>query len=177
MKEVFQKISEHIFPQERINTFAVLDGASIPDLLDCLYDLRPEFVCLFRGELEPDMAEVAPYLVRLAPQSEFARRVIEKGWGNHWGLFAVSRADLRQMRRHLQKLLVVYDTEGRPLHFRYYDPRVMRVYLPTCNAEELETVFGPIACFVMEDEKRGSALSFRNVSGSLQREKLKIADD
>jgi hypothetical protein len=30
------------------------------------------------------------------------------------------------------------------LLFRYYDPRVLRVYLPSCRPSELETVFGPV---------------------------------
>ena len=41
----------------------------------------------------------------------------------------------------------------RDRYFRYYDPRVLRVYLPTCNARELQTVFGPVLRYLVEDEK------------------------
>ena len=75
--------------------FAVLDGASAPGLLDKLYGLSPAFCCLFKGELAPDMAEVAPYLVQLEPDSEFTNWVIGQGWGNHWGIFAATDGDLR----------------------------------------------------------------------------------
>jgi hypothetical protein len=44
----------------------------------------------------------------------------------------------------------VRDERGNRLVFRYYDPRVLRVYLPTCTASELRRVFGPIECFWME---------------------------
>ena len=47
------------------NTYAVLDGASIPQLRQALYQMKPEYECLYLGELTGDMAEVAPYLVRL----------------------------------------------------------------------------------------------------------------
>jgi hypothetical protein len=47
---------------------------------------------------------------------------------------------------------MVKDPDGRILYFRYYDPRVMRVYLPSCNATEMKTVFGPALSYVMEDE-------------------------
>ena len=110
-----------------------------------LYGLQPEFACLYRGELAPDMAEVAPYLVRLEPATEFADWVVSGGWGKHWGVFALAHATLREMRHHFRAFLTVYDPEGKPLLFRYYDPRVLRVYLPTCDARELETVFGPVA--------------------------------
>ncbi|MEW6210759.1 MAG: DUF4123 domain-containing protein [Acidobacteriota bacterium] len=171
-----EALSKYLFPEERINTYAVIDGASAPDLLDKLYDLRPEFECLFRGEMEPDMAEVAPYLVRLDSQTEFARWVIDKGWGNHWCVFALSRLGLRGMRNHFRRLLVVYDADGRPLHFRYYDPRVLRIYLPTCNAEELATFFGEVACFLLEDESEETLLRFTLESGSLRQEKIRLSD-
>jgi hypothetical protein len=44
--------------------------------------------------------------------------------------------------------------------FRYYDPRVLRVYLPTCVTVELRTVFGPIECFWMEGESPEKMLEF-----------------
>jgi hypothetical protein len=51
--------------------------------------------------------------------------------------------------------------------FRYYDPRVLRAYLPTCSIGELRTVFGPIECFWMEDKSPGTALEFRLDQGRL----------
>ena len=45
-------------------------------------------MCLYRGELQPDMAEVAPYLVKLDRDAPFTDWVLDRGWGNHWGVFA-----------------------------------------------------------------------------------------
>lgn len=161
------------FAEERA-TFAVLDGASIPDLLPRLYQLRPEYECLYRGELEPDMAEVAPYLVKLAPESEFTAWVTENGWGNHWGIFANTSAEFRVLYRHLRTFLIVHDPQGKPLYFRYYDPRVLRVYLPTCNADELKQVFGPVESFVMEGESPETAVIFRLKDQELRQESAKV---
>ena len=44
---------------------------AMPNLLGSLYTHEPEYVCLYRGELQPDMAEVAPYLVWLDPNTDF----------------------------------------------------------------------------------------------------------
>ncbi|HLG17538.1 MAG TPA: DUF4123 domain-containing protein [Blastocatellia bacterium] len=175
-EELISSVSRYVFAEDGATTYAVLDGASVPDLLDKLYSQLPEFVCLYRGEQEPDMAEVAPYLVRLDPDSEFSDWLIGRGWGNQWGIFAQSRADIRAMRRHLRGLLVVYDADGRPLRFRYYDPRVLRKYLPTCNAEELGVIFGPVACYTVEDESPNTLLRFSLESGSLRQEKIRSAD-
>jgi hypothetical protein len=162
---------------DEMQVYAVLDGAIIPDLLDRLYGLQPEFICLYRGELAPDLAEVAPYLVRLDPDDEFARWVIEEGWGKSWGVFAVSDGDMYAVRQHFRRFLIVRDPEGKPLYFRYYDPRVLRVYLPTCNADELRTVFGPLACYLLEDADPGVALRFRETPRGLEQERLAVPRD
>jgi hypothetical protein len=175
-EKIIQAVSDKLFESEELNVYAVLDGASIPGLLDQLHEQQPEHVCLYRGELEPDMAEVAPYLVKLEPDTDFTDWLIEKGWGNHWGVFALSHESLNGMRRHFRKFLVVYDPENKPLYFRYYDPRVLRIYLPTCNAEELATVFGPVESYWLEDEDARTALSFGNSSGSLRQEKLLLTE-
>ncbi len=174
VENINELLKRHLFGEEEAITFAVLDGASVPDLLEKLYRDKPEFECLYRGELEPDMAEVAPYLARLERNSEFTEWVIRQGWGKHWGIFVVTRADLRALRRHFRAFLMVHDADGQPLYFRYYDPRVLRVYLPTCNAEELKTVFGPVESYLLEDAEPKTILRFRAASGSLKQEKIEL---
>jgi hypothetical protein len=145
-----------------VQTFAILDGASVPDLLDHLYARRrPEFICLYRGELEPDMAEVAPYLVRLEPEAPFTQWLLEQGWGRHWGVFARARADLKTMRRHLRGFLMVQGPPDRQLYFRYYDPRVLPLFLPTCDITQLKRVFGPITYYFCETNSGSEALVHR----------------
>ena len=144
-----------------VNTYAVLDGAAIPDLLDQLYgDDPPEFVCLYAGELEPDMAECAPYLVELKPESPFTTWLLSEGWGKNWGIFALASEDIKALRKHFRTFLMVNDPDNEQLYFRYYDPRVLRVYLPTCNAEETEIIFGPIESYILEDEELGMFVRF-----------------
>jgi Domain of unknown function (DUF4123) len=153
--------------QDGMQLFTILDGASVSGLLEHLTESELEYECLYRGDLAPDMAQVAPYLVRLAENSPFTLWVLDKGWGNHWGIFARSPADLPTLRRHFRRFLKVYDANAKPLYFRYYDPRVLRVFLPTCNAGELDTMFGIVDRYLMEDEQGGAVLSFRNNSGVL----------
>jgi hypothetical protein len=50
--------------------------------------------------------------------------------------------------------------DGKQVYFRFYDPRVLRVYLPTCTVEEMRTFFGPIKCFLTEGDKPEAALRF-----------------
>jgi hypothetical protein len=53
------------------------------------------------------------------------------------------------------------------LIFRYYDPRVLRVYLPTCWPAEVSTFFGPVSAFITGGDDPGEILEFRNERGTL----------
>ncbi len=152
-----------------LHTYAILDGAAIPELLDHLYaDERPEFECLYRGDLEPDLAECAPYVVALQPEAAFTKWLLAEGWGKHWGIFALSSGDLRAMRRHFRNFLMVRNPEGKQVYFRFYDPRVLRTFLPTCNAGQAEIVLGPLASYLCEAEGPETLLSFTAEDGPPQ---------
>jgi len=164
-----------LFSDETNSIYAVLDGASIPLLRDKLYEHDPEYVCLYAGDLEPDMEEVAPYLVRLERDSPFCHWVLSEGWGNHWGVFVSTEEDLRTLRKHFRTFLLVQDPEGKTLYFRYYDPRVLRVYLPTCNDDEAQAVFGPVQWYVMESEEEGELIRFRPDREGAWQESVQLA--
>jgi hypothetical protein len=152
------------------NAFAILDGASIPGLLSLLYQPGVEFECLQGGDLQPDEAEVAPYLVRLERGMPLLQRMLQSGWGRHWGVILQAPIDLPAIRRHFRPLLVVHDESGKPLRFRYYDPRVLSVYLPTCNGGELTEMFGPARRFLVESGHEFE--SFELADGKLKRRKV-----
>jgi len=162
---------------EEVNTCVLLDGASVPDLLDHLYgNPRPEFICLYRGELKPDMAEVAPYLVQLKPDTPFTDWIIAEGWGKHWGIFVTAKVELAELRKHFRTFTIVKDPDGKMLYFRYYDPRVLRVYLPTCNAQETATVFGPVESYLLEDEAPATLLRFSRAAGVMRKEAVALVN-
>ncbi len=172
MKDKLEKIQAEIF-REGAATFVVLDGASVPGLLEKLAQWHPPAECLYRGEIKPEVAPVAPYLAQMEPESDFAKWVLSEGWGKHWGIFAIVEADLRTMRQHFRRFITVHDESGKPLLFRYYDPRVLRTFLPTCNAKELAEIFGPVLCYVAEGEEPDTALRFEVRGGKLVQQESK----
>jgi hypothetical protein len=176
-KVVTQSLVKYLFSQPETNVYAVLDGASIEQLPQLRWEHNPEDSFLYRGQLEPDMAVVAPYLVELKYDHPFTKLICEKGWGNHWGIFAITPAEvnIRDMRKHFRRFLMVYSPENKLIYFRYYDPRVLRIYLPTCNFEELGIVFGPVGSYITEDED-SSVLRFWLDDGKLQKQKIPPAE-
>lgn len=174
MNEKLDAIREKLYREDGGPIYTILDGASVPGLREKLAEDEPEHVCLYAGDLQPDMAEVAPYLVKLENNTPFNDWVLERGWGNHWGIYAETGAPMLELRKHFRRFLTVHDENGKPLLFRYYDPRVLRAYLPTCNGEELNTLFGPVDAYLMEDEGGDAMLRFRLKNGTLAKQVEKL---
>ena len=147
-----KKIISELFSDKSTNVYAVVDGASIEGLLLLLEKHHVEKICLYRGKLADDLAAVAPYLIKLTRESSFLKMWLTENIGRHWGLFAVSHAGLKVMRRHFRSILMVKDHKGRQLYFRYYDPRVLRIFLPSCTMHEIDLFFGEVDSFYTEGD-------------------------
>ena len=147
--------------------YAVLDAARGYRVFEAVrWSARPTLP-LYGGPLSEEIERVAPYLVELGGDHTFTRRVLTEGWGASWGCFIVTPLGLESLRHHLRSLLRVRTERGQSLLFRYYDPRVLRVYLPTCTRQELTTFFGPITRFIAEDEGGAAALTFERSHGEV----------
>jgi len=161
-------LTAQLFRDPAFNVYAILDGASIPELLVQI-ESAAEYVCLYRGEMPADLAACAPYLVALKCEDAFTRWLLG-GFGQHWGVFVQSAADIGTLRRHFRTFLLVHDADGRTQYFRYYDPRVLQRYLPTCNEDELATVFGPVEHYFAESEQADRLLRFTFCDAKLKTE-------
>src|SRR3954468_12772046 len=168
------ELGPQLFGKGEIPLYAVLDGASVPDLVKKIYEHEPEYCCLYRGELEADMATVAPYLVRLEAGNEFTDWILLDGWGAHWGIFLSSPANLRSLRDHFRGFHTVELPDQRTVLFRYYDPRVLRTFLPACNAAELTTFFGPVQTFILEDPVPDAGTRFTFAGKNLRTEPFQL---
>jgi hypothetical protein len=151
----------------RTAVFAIVDGARDERIYAAVRGTLLFKDCLYSGDLPPQLQATAPYLIQLEREDRFTRFLIEKGWGHSWATFLRTETGIKQLRRHLREFLRVRDQAGRRLIFRYYDPRVLRVYLPTCWPAELNTFFGPVSAFLTEGERLGEVLEFRNERGTL----------
>ncbi len=166
--KIISYIWQSVTEDENVQVLGMLDAAVDDAIYPKLMGAANEKANLFRGEKAQEMAQVAPYLVQFAKEDTFTNWVIDQGWGNHWGIFMQTSADFATLKRHLRSLLQVYDEEGNSLFFRYYDPRVMRAYLPTCTGEELQTFFGPVTHFFLADEDAGTLLCLSRSESGLQ---------
>jgi len=161
MNESYQRLESVLWPTGAAHdVWMIVDAARdrriFSMLLDCFYS---DNWCLFSGRLSPELELTAPYLVRLEYGNAKTRRFLAQAAGRQWGVFMKCSQRLEDLRRHLRSLLVVRDQTGRELLFRYFDPRVLRVYLPTCTPDELRAVFGDIERFWIEADRSDVMLS------------------
>jgi len=132
--------------------YAVLDACDEPRVPEKVNELGPSrAVSLYRGSAEQDCWAIAPYLVQV--DESLLEWLIENLWSAAWGIFLVAATEMPDVRKHLRRFLMVLDPSGKPVYFRFYDPRVLPTFLTSCTDAEVQDFFGPIERFYVNAEK------------------------
>src|SRR5262249_17713984 len=142
-----------------VSLYALVDGAQAFDLAFAARLMGHPIYTLFSGDLATTVANVGPCLVQLADASAFLERLAHQHGANAGVLFQ-SSADVAALCRHLRHVFVVTDEEGQEYFFRFYDPRVLRTFLPTCREDDLQEFFGPIGRWIVESEDGPSFVTY-----------------
>jgi hypothetical protein len=133
-----------------------------------------EHQSLYEGPKGDDLAPFAPYLVRLPPRSQLLDALVRQAWGHSWGVYLTCDRPFKEVRKHFRHFLFVRTPDDRDLYFRFYDPRVLRVFLPTCTPNELREFFGPVDRFLLEADNPDRLLTFRLDTGPLEQDALPL---
>jgi hypothetical protein len=132
--------------------YLLLDAFRMDNNIATAKSMNPLNVSLFKGRTEVDLAENAPYIFSYNSKSEFAEWFMKTGWGKGWGIMLRSHVPVEELHKHCRSFLVQFDDSKQEIYFRYYDPRVLSIFLPTCSKEQLRDFFGPIDYFIIEDD-------------------------
>ena len=162
--DTHQPTSETVFQRAvaaRASLYAVIDAAREPDGPSQAEQAGLPFRSLLAGELGGRLRDVAPYLVEFRTRSQFARWWFGR-WGKSAGVLLEAPVGLAELRTHLRTLLIVRHEDGRKYYFRFYDPRVLRVFLPSCTADEGKRFFGPITAIHCDGQGGEELLTFRS---------------
>lgn len=153
--------------------YAILDAARDPEVLAMLQRGGAPYRSLYEGRWAVELAQAAPYIVAFAGHDTFLGALLNAGWGRSWGCFLNSGLTLDQLREHLRQLLVT-EIDGHHQLFRFYDPRVLRVYLPTCAPPEYNHLFGAIQSFMVESADASELLRFTRAFDGLITERIRV---
>ena len=150
--------------------YAVLDLARAPELYEHVARLEPVgAACLFEGRLDPALVRVSPHVVELAPQDPLSVTWRGTGWGKSWGILIVSRESLAFVRRRLRHFTQARLPDGQgPVLFRFWDPRVFRVYMPLVEPTQLPPWFEGVDRYICETEDGGGSLRYALDGGALR---------
>lgn len=152
----------------RAMRYYLLDGAKCNDALDETLKQATKYLSLYKGRSEENLASVAPYLI--VADTNFQQWIQKNGWGDSWGYFLESDLPFEAVYSHFRKFLIVEDEDFKPLYFRFYDPRVIRLFLPTCDSKQLQTFLDPVDYIISEMPDDKEKLELYRVEGG----KLKV---
>ncbi|PWC34733.1 hypothetical protein TSO352_27305 [Azospirillum sp. TSO35-2] len=172
------RLAHHLWPEGDARAlYMIVDAARDPGLYPGLlaHEDGADMRSLYQGDTAGELAEVAPYLVRLERGSAVTDWLLGDGWGRGWGILVLADRDIDAVRRHFRKLTIVNGEAGETYLFRFYDPVVLAAFLPTCDAAQCAALFGPGFRFMMEDAAAGALVLFEAPNGVPLRAEIPLA--
>lgn len=144
-------------------TFALLDAARFPGLPETLAASDLDHASLFRGAAGEDLADVAPWLVRLAPDHALTRQLLTPHlpdgphwhrWGRGVAVLMRSAAGFQALWRHFRKYTRIYDDQrGKWNYFRFYAPETLRGLVAHMPPAAFAAFARPVQMFLSEDHR------------------------
>ena len=146
--------------------YAVVDAARSPagPYQAELAELAQE--SLFAGDMGERLKGVAPYVIEFPLEGPFLHWWFGE-WGESAGILVEAPIPIAALRKHFRTLLMVKDDSRKRYYFRFYDPRVLRAFLPACTPAELEHFFGPITAIHCESDGGDALVTYRRTSDGL----------
>jgi len=158
----------HVLRSRRENVYALLDAARSPQILSLLRQTEAKYASLYSGNAAEELADYAPYLAEVKNNEPLLLRLVTDGWNDAWGYYLVSNASFDALRTHLRKFLMVNLEDGPQVYFRFYDPRVARVFLSSCTREEAGHFLQNTLGVLCPGDEPNSMMAFRMVNGQIQ---------
>lgn len=141
--------SETLFTEPDQNSFALIDGAMNPGLRERLDHASLPHICLFEGEAEEELGDVAPWLVTLAPDAPFTRDLLTDGMAGWHGfrksstLYFRTPAPILDLRRRLRRITKITDNDGKVFFFRFWEGVTLPELLRDPENQQVRGLFRP----------------------------------
>ena len=154
--------------------YLLFDAARADESLPIAQELNPEYKCLYLVKPYDELLTVAPYLFSITPKTPFWEWYSVQGWNQNWGVLLFSNSLFEHVVTHFRRFLMVKNEDDQQLYFRFYDPRVLKIFLPTCDEKQIIEFFGPIYSYIVEGETKEEAIRFWHQDGILKQEILPV---
>jgi len=180
-----QKRVRDILMYQTAPLFTIVDATRDPSLPQWLEASALRSQPLFTSEPAGGPAGHAPYLVELGQASSLSERAdvhafletfLLSGWGKSWGIFFTSHSSFDDLAAHFRGFVLAQTQGVGPFHLRLYDPRVLRVFLPTCEPPEIAAIFGPVLSYLIESERPDTLLAISQGADGLITARVSLAE-
>ncbi|MGB1239833.1 MAG: DUF4123 domain-containing protein [Pseudomonadales bacterium] len=143
LKQALFSDNDHPDPERAVRTYLLVDATRYTQIrgvfdLDLIDDCSVK--CMFTGDAAEGLKHVAPYLldITLSAQaleddnyvSHFHQRYFDTMWGEDIGVFIRTCAPMGKVHTHLRKFTKLQIDGQLNRFFRFWDPRVLKVFLP-----------------------------------------------
>lgn len=152
--------------------FLILDGALLENQLIQGEKLNAQCRSFYRGATDPEIEAVGPYIFTYPNSTSFQNWYIQNGLHKHWGILIDSPSSFDQIYEHFRKFVCFQSEDDQLLYFRFYDPRVLKLFLLDCDSVQLTEFFGPVTKFICEGENEDYVSIFSVDRGKLITEKV-----
>lgn len=124
-----------------MKSYAIIDSAAESDFFTLLEEFNPPCCCLYAEPITEEWLKLAPYLVEL---TQDVKQWIESR-NSYWGCYLTATANMRELRQHLRKFLhAIIPIEKKPVLFRFYDPRNIKLFCDILTDAQLCYFLGDI---------------------------------
>lgn len=139
----------------RFRTYLIVDASRRKNVTK-VFDLdigNLPIRCLFKGDAEDELKEVAPYLIDMTLSKDtteyaefdlsFHKDFFRNHWGQNTGIFVQTDAGIDEVWGHFRKFTkAVMKEDRRKMFFMFHDPRILPAYL-----QNVQTDAGKVRCF------------------------------
>lgn len=144
------------------NHYLLLDGAQIDDLLKTIYRLNKsaEVDVLYINTRFAELQKVSPILVKVQSGEPLFHK-FQQDWQQTAGIHFIAKGDIYTLGNHLRSSLQA-KINNQPVIFRYYDPRILELWLETISIEQQSQFMGPITTLYIFSSKEQKQLEYYN---------------
>ncbi len=131
---------------------------------------------LWKEDASSAPARWAPYLVPISVGAPLFSVLVDSGWGKGWLSLLASSAAVDDLIAHFRKFLKVQMDGTGGIYFRFYDPQVLREFLSSGSAAEVEMFFGPVTEWFLEGETGSGLVHALHGADGLRVKKLALPE-
>ncbi|MDD2050280.1 DUF4123 domain-containing protein, partial [Pseudomonas putida] len=131
--------------------YLLLDGVSVPDLLQRLQRWNNPVYCLYLTTRWHELADLSPCLIALSGHDDPLLAYFQEHAALEWGYLLFSNADVHKLCEHWRHLLSVEQAKGLEVMPRIADPAVMHQLFSLAEQAGSARWFGPVTHVCLPD--------------------------